>query len=216
MTEVAGGAVVGILLASGFGRRFDADGRRNKLLARLPDGQTLVCASARALCSVLEHVAVVVPTRGTLIEAALSDLPVRLIRNARAMEGMGASIAVGIAALEAEFPKARGWLIALGDMPFVMPRTIRSIADAVGPGGSTRIVAPAYNGRRGHPVGFDRALTAALMDLKGDVGASVLLKNEPVATIACEDAGIVRDIDTKDDLAGVPVSPTSRDGSGTR
>jgi molybdenum cofactor cytidylyltransferase len=196
--------VVGLLLASGFGRRFDAEGRRTKLLARLPDGQTLVCASARALCSALEHVAVVVPARGTLIEAALSDLPVRLIRNARAREGMGASIAVGIAALEAEFPKARGWLIALGDMPFVMPRTIRSIADAVGLGGHARIVAPTYEGRRGHPVGFDHALTPALMALEGDVGASVLMKSEPVLAVACDDGGVVRDIDTRDDLTGAP------------
>ena len=205
-TSLASGVVVGLLLASGFGRRFDADGRRNKLLARLPDGQTLVCASARALCNALEHVAVVVPTRGTLIEAALSDLPVRLIRNARAMEGMGASIAVGIAALEAEFPKARGWLIALGDMPFVMPRTIRSIADAVGLRGHARIVAPTYDGRRGHPVGFDRTLTAALMGLQGDVGASVLMKAESVTAIPCDDRGIVEDIDTRDDLNRTPSS----------
>jgi molybdenum cofactor cytidylyltransferase len=201
---LSGGMVVGLLLASGFGRRFDADGRRNKLLARLPDGQTLVTASARALCSALEHVAVVVPSRGTLIEAALSDLPVRLIRNHRATEGMGASIAVGIAALEAEFPKATGWLIALGDMPFVMPRTIRSIADAIGLAGAHRIVAPIYRGRRGHPVGFDHELTASLINLEGDVGASTLMKTHPVGLIDSEDPGVVQDIDTRDDLSSVP------------
>jgi len=201
---LSGGMVVGLLLASGFGRRFDADGRRNKLLARLPDGQTLVTASARALCSALEHVAVVVPSRGTLIEAALSDLPVRLIRNARAKEGMGASIAVGIAALEAEFPKATGWLIALGDMPFVMPRTIRSIADAIGRAGAERIVAPIYRGRRGHPVGFDHGLTASLMKLEGDIGASTLMKTHAVGLIESEDPGVVHDIDTREDLSAVP------------
>ena len=203
-STLAAGMVVGLLLASGLGRRFDADGRRNKLLARLPDGQTLICASARTLCNALEHVAVVVPTRGALIEAALSDLPVRLIRNARAVEGMGASIAVGVAALEAEFPRARGWLIALGDMPFILPRTIRSIADAVGRKSTARIVVPTYDGRRGHPVGFDHALTGALMDLQGDIGASVLMKSEPVTSIACDDGGVIQDIDTRDDLTRAP------------
>ena len=197
-------AVVGLLLASGFGRRFDAGGRRNKLLARLPDGQTLVTASARALCGALDHVAVVVPSRGTLIEAALSDLPVRLIRNARAKEGMGASIAVGIAALRAEFPMARGWLIALGDMPFVAPKTIRAIADAIGNGvdGSRhRIVAACYRGRRGHPVAFEPALTDALARLEGDIGASVLMRTHGVAMVDCGDPGVLRDIDTPSDLA---------------
>ncbi|MEO8936404.1 MAG: nucleotidyltransferase family protein [Burkholderiaceae bacterium] len=201
--NLSSGLVVGLLLASGFGRRFDALGRRNKLLAPLPDGQTLVAASARALCNVLEHVAVVVPSRGTLIEAALSDLPVRLVRNARADEGMGASIAVGVAALRADYPKARGWLIALGDMPFVAPKTIRMIADTL-IGGSTagraRIVAPSYAGRRGHPVCFDNSFHDALAGLHGDTGATVLMGMHSVMLLACDDPGVVRDIDTQDDL----------------
>ncbi len=207
------GMVVGLLLASGFGRRFDAGGRRNKLLARLPDGQTLVAASARALCNALEHVAVVVPSRGTLIEAALSDLPVGLIRNARAKEGMGASIAVGIAAARAEFPKARGWLIALGDMPFVAPHTIRTIADALtrgdGNASGISIVAASYGGRRGHPVAFGSELGDELIALHGDVGASVLMQSHDVRLVECQDPGVLRDIDTREDLARVCPAPAS-------
>jgi molybdenum cofactor cytidylyltransferase len=192
------GPVVGLLLAAGFGRRFDAGGRRNKLLARLPDGQTIVAAAARALCSVLDHVAVVVPSKSALLEAALSDLPVRLIRNARADEGMGASIATGITELEAAFPHARGWLIALGDMPFVAPATILTISGAVGPQG--RIVAAGHGGRRGHPVAFERSLSAELGTLDGDVGANVLMGRYGVRIIDCGDPGVIRDIDTPGDL----------------
>jgi molybdenum cofactor cytidylyltransferase len=199
---LSGGAVVGLLLASGFGRRFDAGGRRNKLLARLPDGQTLVTASARALCSALEHVAVVVPARSTLLEAALSDLPVRLVRNGRAKEGMGASIAVGISALRQEFPHARGWLIALGDMPFIAPRTMRLIADSIGHRGH-RIVAACHRGSRGHPVAFDCSLTDELLALGGDQGASALLQAHGVALVDTDDPGVLRDVDTKDDLARI-------------
>ena len=202
--SLSSGMVVGLLLASGFGRRFDAAGRRNKLLARLPDGQTLVTASARALCSALEHVAVVVPSRGTLIEAALSDLPVRLIRNARAKEGIGASIAVGIAALRQEFPKAKGWLIALGDMPFIAPRSIRAVAEALAADDDDRrIVTPVYRGRRGHPVGFASGHGDALSALEGDVGASVLIGSNRVDIVDCGDPGVLRDIDTRDDLSRV-------------
>ena len=201
--HLASGMVVGLLLASGFGRRFDAGGRRNKLLARLPDGQTLVAASARTLCSVLEHVAVVVPSRGTLLEASLSDLPVRVIRNARAKEGIGASIAVGIATLRTEFPKARGWLVALGDMPFIAPETIGAVAEALARAGDgeRRIVAPFYDDRRGHPVGFASGFGDELTALDGDVGASVLMRTHAIDTIACDDPGILRDIDTQEDLS---------------
>jgi molybdenum cofactor cytidylyltransferase len=217
--SLSSGMVVGLLLASGFGRRFDAAGRRNKLLARLPDGRTLVAASAEALCSVLDHVAVVVPSRGTLLEAALSDLPVRLVRNARAKEGIGASIAVGIASLRNEFPKARGWLVALGDMPFIAPRTIRAVAEALVPSNddtnARRIVAPVYDGLRGHPVAFGAGLGEELTALQGDIGASVLMRNLAVDVIDCDDPGILRDIDTRDDLSRAasvtdPVSEANR------
>lgn len=215
--DIADGAVIGLLLASGFGRRFDAGGRRNKLLAQLPDGRTLVFASASALCGALDHVAVVVPSRGTLIEAALSDLPLRLIRNPRADDGIGASIAVGIAALRADFPGARGWLIALGDMPFIAPETIRAIADALPAGDGNvgndgtpsdgipqgRIVAAAYRGRRGHPVAFARSLGLELMMLDSDSGASRLLEIHGAHLIECDDPGVLRDIDTRDDLSRV-------------
>ncbi|MDF3889348.1 nucleotidyltransferase family protein, partial [Cupriavidus basilensis] len=42
----------GILLAAGYGRRFDAAGQRNKLLATLPDGHTVAGRSARTLAAV--------------------------------------------------------------------------------------------------------------------------------------------------------------------
>ena len=198
--DAAARPVVGLLLAAGFGRRFDAGGRRNKLLARMPDGQTIVATAARTLCSVLEHVAVVVPARSALLEAALSDLPVRLIRNGRADEGMGTSIAAGIVELEAAFPRARGWLVALGDMPFIAPSTIRVIADAVGSAG-TPIVAACHAGRRGHPVGFDRRLSDELRALHGDAGAAVVAAHHGVRLVDCGDPGVIRDIDTPGDLA---------------
>lgn len=200
--SVSSGMVVGLLLASGFGRRFDAGGRRNKLLARLPDGRTVVSASARALCEALDHVVIVIPARGMLLEAALSDLPVRLIRNARAKEGIGASIAVGVAALKSDYPQATGWLIALGDMPFIVPRTIRAIADALpsASSASRRVVAASYRGERGHPVAFSRALDEDLLELEGDVGANRVLAKAEVQIIECGDPGILRDIDTREDL----------------
>ncbi len=223
--DAAAGPVVGLLLASGFGRRFDAGGRRNKLLATLPDGRTLISAAAHALCDALEHVAVVVPARGTLIEAALSDLALRLIRNPRAKDGIGASIAVGIAALRMDFPNARGWLIALGDMPFIAPETIRAVADTLPTiGGNAshhgarnsansqadhhEIVAAAYRGRRGHPVAFARTLGPELMMLDSDIGAARLLETRGVRLVDCDDPGVLRDIDTREDLARVEVAST--------
>lgn len=197
--SAATSGVAGLLLASGFGRRFDAGGRRNKLLARLPDGRPLVTASAQALCDALDHVAVVVPSRGVLLEAALSDLPVQLVRNPRAKEGIGASIAVGIAGLRHHFPHARGWLIALGDMPFIRPDTIRCLVTAFAEAGT--LVAARHGASRGHPVVFPRTCDDELLALDGDTGAQGIVARHPPRLIDCDDPGVLRDIDTPEDLA---------------
>ncbi|MGV7246924.1 molybdopterin-guanine dinucleotide biosynthesis protein MobA, partial [Caballeronia sp. M23-90] len=44
-------SATGILLAAGYGSRFDPSGLHNKLLATLPDGTPVVFQSARRLLS---------------------------------------------------------------------------------------------------------------------------------------------------------------------
>jgi len=117
--------------------------------------------------------------------------------------GMGATLAAGIRSGVDEAPPSGlehldGWLIALADMPYIHPNTIRAIA-----GGLTSpdaIVAPSYQGQRGHPVAFGSALTPRLSALDGDIGARDLLISGHITIVDVDDAGIVRDIDTPDDL----------------
>ncbi|WP_444543078.1 nucleotidyltransferase family protein, partial [Methylomonas koyamae] len=64
------------------------------------------------------------------------------------------------------------------------------------------IAAPCRQGRRGHPVGFAGHLAADLLDLHGDNGAkSVIERYRPqLQLVEVADPGILRDIDTPDDL----------------
>jgi molybdenum cofactor cytidylyltransferase len=114
---------------------------------------------------------------------------------------MGASLAAGIAASAT----AKGWIVALGDMPMVDPRTIEAILRALERGAP---MAAPYDraGRRGHPVGFSHALLDELLQLGGDVGARDVLARhaDMVERIVTEDPGIFVDIDTKEDLEALP------------
>jgi molybdenum cofactor cytidylyltransferase len=58
------------------------------------------------------------------------------------------------------------------------------------------------HGRRGHPVGFSRALRAELVALDGDEGARALLArhSSSITKVPVEDPGIFVDIDTRDDM----------------
>jgi molybdenum cofactor cytidylyltransferase len=188
-------APVGILLAAGRGRRFDPSGSRNKLLQQLPDGELVVVASARNLLSVLPSVVAVVPPDDGGVGAALRALGCDVTVCPDADTGMAASL---VHAIGHSPPQAGAWLVALGDMPFVQPQTIRALCDAVAAGAS--IAVPMLQGRRGNPVCFSARHRSALLALQGDQGARGIIKANPVLEVGVDDPGIFRDIDTSADL----------------
>lgn len=196
MSPREGITLTGILLAAGRGRRFDPAGVRNKLLQRLPGGDFVVVASARKLLAVLPRVVAVVPPSDGGVADALRALGCTVTVCPDADSGMGLSLAHAIR--HAPLDTHGGWLVALGDMPFVADATLQALVRAIVDGAG--IAAPLFDGRRGNPVAFGAIHHAALLALDGDQGARRLLTSSPVTTIAVPDPGILRDIDTQGDL----------------
>jgi molybdenum cofactor cytidylyltransferase len=191
--------ITGILLAAGRGRRFGGA----KLMARLASPKASVgsgieigAMACRQLRSVLPRVIAVVRPDDADLAASLSNAGAEVIVFADADRGMGASLAFGVAAA----PQAQGWVVALADMPWVLPDTLRAVAAALATGAP--IAAPFHDGRRGHPVGFGRALLPELLELSGDEGARRILAaaSERVVRIDVDDPGILRDVDYRKDL----------------
>jgi molybdenum cofactor cytidylyltransferase len=61
---------------------------------------------------------------------------------------------------------------------------------------------PAFQGERGHPVGFGRRFAAQLLALDGDAGARDIIsahKNE-LTLVECGDPGVLQDVDRREDL----------------
>ncbi|MCG6967259.1 MAG: nucleotidyltransferase family protein [Chromatiaceae bacterium] len=184
--------VVGVLLAAGAARRFGAA----KLLHPLPGGEAIGITAARALIAALPDVVAVIRPGDQALHGGLDGLGLRVIENPRAAEGIGTSIAAGVAAA----PQASGWLIALADMPFIRPATVAALADALRGGAS--IVAPQHAGRRGHPVGFAARWREDLCTLDGDRGARGLITAYAAALtlLPTDDPGVLRDVDRMEDL----------------
>lgn len=192
----------GILLAAGYGRRFDPEGLQDKLLAPLADGRPVLWHSARALASALpDSLAVIRPgqdeRRRWLIEAGCKVMDV-----AAADAGMGHGLAAAVAAS----PEADGWVVALADMPWMPAAAVIAVADALA--SRETIAAPAYRGRRGHPVGFGTAWREHLMALRGDQGARDLLLSRQLRLLDWADENILRDVDTPADLRKIPLPKT--------
>lgn len=196
--------LTGVLLAAGRGRRFDPSGRRSKLLQPLPGGGTVAEASARHLLAVLPRVVAVVRPGDDALAAALGALGCEVRVCPDADLGMAASLVHAI-----DYARgAEGWLIALADMPFVQPATIASLAAAAqNAANGAGIAAPVYQGRRGNPVAFGRAYLPLLLALEGDQGARAILRAHPACEVTVDDSGVLRDIDTPDDLAPPQAAP---------
>ncbi len=181
--------VAGLMLAAGFSRRFGGD----KRYAELPDGQRLLNASVAAAQTQLQELWLVLREHD---DAAALGVPssANLVFSKQAANGMGHSLADGVAALAAQ-SKADAVAILLGDMPWIQPATL---AQLIAMAGTECIVVPTYKGEPGHPVIFGRRFWHELMALSGDSGAKVVLQAHAQAVLRVEvsDAGILRDVDT--------------------
>jgi len=207
--------ICGLLLAAGSGTRFHASAAAQpqwrdvpgKLLAPLPGSDLLVAqASARALTQVLARVIAVVPPNAAPLATVLQDAGCEILMNPHAHRGMGASLALGARTVQSyarQDPRLCGCLVALADMPWIRPDTLRALCDA---SASPAAVAPFYQGRRGHPVRFGLHWLDRLASLQGDVGASALLQQTPPSALPCDDPGVLRDVDTVADLQSASVA----------
>lgn len=185
---------IAILLAAGKGSRFDPLGVRNKLLQPLPDGSAVAVAAAANLLAVMPSVLAVVRPDADQLGAELRAIGCEVTPCLHAADGMGATLAHAVR----QSMHAAGWIVALADMPYLKPATIRALLDALRNGAD--IAAPAQGGRRGNPVAFGRLHLHELLQLSGDVGARRLLQDYPVQLIEVDDPGIHLDIDRPQDL----------------
>ena len=184
----------GLLLAAGRGTRFDPHGQQNKLLAPLPDGTPIARAAAHTMLAVLPRVIAIVRPGAEALAHLLNEVGCEVVFAADAERGMGASLAAGVHASA----EADGWVVALADMPWILPATVEAVARKLGEGAP--IVAPVHRGQRGHPVGFGGVHGEALAALDGDTGARSLLASPDLTTIAVDDPGVLADVDTPGDL----------------
>ena len=105
----------GLLLCGGKSSRFGSD----KLLAVI-EGRPMVDYSARNLIEGGGNALAVIPLGATDLRRVLESAGCDILETKDTQRGLGASLAAGVAASA----EAAGWIVALGDMPFIRAATI--------------------------------------------------------------------------------------------
>lgn len=181
-----------VVLAAGRSSRF---GDAHKLLAHWR-GQPLIAHVVDAIAAAgLPPPLVVLGHRADAVQAALAGRAALFTTAPDWADGMGRSLAAGIAAVPAAWDAA---LVCLADIPGIEPELIAALAAAPGD-----VVAPVWAGRRGHPVRWPRAAFARLCQLSGDNGGRALMADYLLTEIAAPSAACLTDIDTAAALAAL-------------
>lgn len=193
--------MIGILLAAGFSRRF---GVADKLLQTLPDGRPLALAAAENLINVIPLTIAVLRPENIKLAEILQDAGLRIVFCDARQTEMADSLASAVRYSKQFDESGSGFVIALADMPYINPLTISAITNQIKAGAA--IVAPTYQNKRGHPVGFSAQFRHELEQLTGDEGARAILKRHvnQIKLLECNDPGILSDIDTPQDLIAKP------------
>lgn len=150
------------------------------------------------LASVCQPIVVVLGAYAEKMYQEVNQLPVMVVENPQWHEGMGASIQVGMTALNAASEEIEGVVLTLCDQPFVSSDVINQLVAAYYSTGQG-IIASEYAGTLGVPALFSRKFFSNLMNLQPTSGAKQLIKKYFHEVFPMPFAAGAIDIDTPQD-----------------
>ena len=176
---------------------------RPKALLPDPDGQPFVARLAGTFAAAgVPHIVVVAGSQAPAIAQVLDAAALRIrpviVTNPNPRLGQLSSFWVGLD--YAEGIGAEAALVTLVDIPMVRVATVDRILSEWQERRAP-IVRPAFRGRHGHPVLFDRSVFAELRRAPLDEGARAVVHAHAsdITNVDVADEGCVTDVDTPED-----------------
>lgn len=170
-----------------------------KALVRDQAGVPWVVRTARLLTEAgCAPVVVVVGAAAEAVRAELTTEPVDVVEATDWLEGMGASLRIGLTYLRAHIPAPEAVVVVPVDVPGLTAAAVRRVTQKAG---DDALVRATYDGTPGHPVVIGRAhWTGVIASARGDEGARAYLREHRAEPVECSDVADGGDVDTADAL----------------
>lgn len=189
--------VAAIVLAAGGSRRFGSP----KQLA-LWQGKTFIEQIVdTALASQASPVVVVLGAKAERCRQQLGTRSIQIAVNDCWAKGQSTSMKVGLSILSDTVDAA---LFLLVDQPLITADIINILIERYQQNQAS-LVWPEFEGQRGNPVLFDRALFPEMQQVEGDIGARPVLMRwrDQAERVSVDERGVLQDFDRPEELSRV-------------
>lgn len=174
----------GIILAGGFSERMQC----NKMMLEI-NGKPILHHTICAMAPNVDAIIVVTGYYHAEINEGIKDISkVKIVYNPDYALGMFSSIQCGVKSVNDDF------FIIPGDLPLVLSKTYDKLLQATG-----IIRVPIFHNRRGHPIFLKKNLIKPLLGMPQNSNLKEFRNQYPITEVACDDIGIISDIDTIED-----------------
>jgi len=185
-------SIAGVILAAGGSERL---GEPKQLLQW--HGEPFVVHIAHtALEAGLAPLILVTGADNQRVEAAVRELPMKIVFNSRWAQGQSTSMKTGLLALPED---CQAVMFLLSDQPQITSHLIRQLIERYKVDRAP-ITAPKVGSQRGNPVLFGYETFHALHRVTGDQGGRAILEQFEVDWLPWEDEQILLDVDDAEDL----------------
>ncbi|MCH8127591.1 nucleotidyltransferase family protein [candidate division KSB1 bacterium] len=169
--------ITAIILAAGSSTRF---GDKNKLLKPFMDSSIFGHVVKTMTNLPIAEVILVTGYEHEKIAEAIKHSNVHIIHNSEFQTGIASSIKCGVSAAS---QKTEGYMICLGDMPYITMDYIKNLLDTFINSQIPSIIVPTFQYRKGNPVIFSKNFIDDLLKIEGDKGAREVIDKHPDSII---------------------------------
>lgn len=181
-----------LILAAGESSRM---GEQTKQILAWKDNTLLGTAVAQAKASIANHTYVVLGAKEEVIKAEVNLESATVIQNVQWRNGLGSSIATGVAYLEAKGVTPDALLIMLADQPLIDTNYLnKMMGNWIG--NPSKIITTQYKNHSGVPAIFGNEYFEELQKLNQDFGAKDIIAANDGVILALDPDGKEVDIDS--------------------